>query len=233
MTPSRFQKQIRFLQNWLSPQGYAGLHLTVGVLVVLICGWCFGEIAEDVSHGDPIVQVDRHVAVWFHQHASPAVTQVARTISFFGSVGWLAAVSVAVVLFLIWRGDHLNASLVALVMVGGSTLNVIVKHFFHRERPVLENPLVTLSSYGFPSGHTMGATLFYGLLALFAWKNVRNRTARLACIVGACIWILLIGLTRIYLGAHYLTDVLGALAAGLLWLVFCWTAFETLHRRRD
>jgi hypothetical protein len=127
----------------------------------------------------------------------------------------------------------LNASLVAFVMLGGSTLNVVLKHFFHRERPALENPLVTLTSYGFPSGHTMGATLFYGLLALLAWKNVRNRAARLACVVGACFWILLIGLTRIYLGAHYLTDVLGALAAGLFWLVVCWTAFETLRWRRD
>jgi len=233
MTPSPFQKPIRFLQNRLSPQGYAGLHLTVGVLVVLICGWCFGEIAEDVSHGDPIVQVDRHVAVWFHQHASPTITQVARTISFFGSVGWLTAVSLGVALFLVSRRDWLNASLVALVMLGGSTLNVVLKHFFHRERPVLESPLVTLSSYGFPSGHTMGATLLYGLLALLAWKNLRNRAARLACAVGACFWILLIGFTRIYLGAHYLTDVLGALAAGLFWLVFCWTAFETLRWRRD
>jgi undecaprenyl-diphosphatase len=233
MRPSPFQKRIRFLQNRLSPQGYAGLHLTVGALVVLICGWCFGEIAEDVSHGDPIVQVDRHVAVWFHQHASPTITQVARAISFFGSVGWLTAVSIGVALFLLLRRDWLNASLVALVMGGGGALNVVLKHFFHRERPVLENPLVTLSSYGFPSGHTMGATLLYGLLALLAWKSVRNRAARLACVVGACFWILLIGLTRIYLGAHYLTDVLGALAAGLFWLVFSWTAFETLRRRRD
>jgi membrane-associated phospholipid phosphatase len=233
MTCSRFHKQIRFLQNRLSPQGYAGLHLTVGVLVVLICGWCFGEIAEDVSHGDPIVQVDRQVAVWFHQHASPTVTQVARTISFFGSVGWLTAVSIGLALFLVSRRDWLNASLVALVMLGGSTLNLVLKHFFHRERPVLENPLVTLSSYGFPSGHTMGATLLYGLLALLAWKNVRSRAARFACVSGACLWLLLIGLTRIYLGAHYLTDVLGALAAGLLWLVVCWTAFETLRWRRD
>jgi undecaprenyl-diphosphatase len=233
MTRSRFHKQIRFLQNQLSPQGYAGLHLTVGVLIVLICGWCFGEIAEDVSHGDPIVQIDRQVAVWFHQHASPTVTQVARTISFFGSVGWLTAVSIGLALFLVSRRDRLNASLVALVMLGGSTLNLVLKHFFHRERPVLENPLVTLSSYGFPSGHTMGATLLYGLLALLAWKNVRNRAARLACVAGACLWILLIGLTRIYLGAHYLTDVLGALAAGLLWLVVCWTAFETFRWRRD
>ena len=233
MIPSWFQKQIRFLQNRLSPQGYAGLHLTVGVLVVLICGWCFGEIAEDVSHGDPIVQVDRHVAVWFHQHASPTITQVARTISFFGSAGWLTAVSIGIVLFFVSRRDWLNASLVAFVMVGGGTLDVVLKHFFHRERPVLENPLVTLSSYGFPSGHTMEATLLYGLLALLAWKNARNCAARLGCVVGACFLVLLIGLTRIYLGAHFLTDVLGALAAGLFWLVFCWTAFETLRRRRD
>jgi undecaprenyl-diphosphatase len=233
MTPSRFQKQIRFLQNRLSPQGYAGLHLTVGVLVVLICGLCFGEIAEDVSHRDPIVDVDQHVAVWFHQHASPAITQVARAISFFGSVGWQTAVSIGIALFFVSRRDWLNASLVAFVMAGGGTLNVVLKHFFHRERPVLENPLVTLSSYGFPSGHTMGATLLYGLIALLAWKNVRDHAARLACVVGACLWVLLIGLTRIYLGAHYLTDVLGALAAGLFWLAFCWTAFETLRWRRD
>ena len=230
MTASRFQKQIR---DWLSPQGYAGLHLTIGVLVVLICGWCFGEIAEDVSYGDPIVQIDRHVAVWFQQHTTPLFTQVARTISLFGSVGFLTTVSIGVSLFFILRRDWLNASLLALVMGGGGALNVFLKHFFHRERPVLENPLVTLSSYGFPSGHTMGATLLYGLLALLAWKNLRDRAARLASVIGACFWILLIGLTRIYLGAHYLTDVLGALAAGLFWLVFCWTAFEPLRWRRD
>jgi undecaprenyl-diphosphatase len=162
-----------------------------------------------VSHGDPIVQVDRHVAVWFHQHASPSITQVARTISFFGSVGWLTLASIGVALFLVSRRDWLNATLFAFVMVGGSTLNVVLKHFFHRERPVLENPLVTFSNYGFPSGHTMGATLFYGFLPLLAWKNVRNRAARLACAVGACFCLLLVGLTRIYLGFHYLTDVLG------------------------
>ena len=231
MTPGRFPQAIRFLQSRLTPQGYAGLHLTVGVLVVLICGWCFGEIAEDVSRGDPIVQVDRQVAVWFHQHAFPVITQVARAISFFGSVEWLTAASIGVALFLVARRDWLNTSVFALIMIGGTTLNVVLKHCFHRERPVLENPLVTLSSYGFPSGHTMGATLFYGFLALLAWKNIRNRARRWGCVVCACFWILLIGLSRIHLGAHYLTDVLGALAAGLFWLVFCWTAFETLRWR--
>ena len=84
--------------------------------------------------------------------------------------------------------------------------------------------------FTFASG-TTGATLLYGLLALFAWKTLKNRTARLACAFGACLLILLIGFTRIYLGAHYLSDVLGALAAGILWLTFCCTAVETLRRR--
>ena len=228
----RYEKPIRFLRNRLSPEGYAGLHLTIGVFVVLLCGWCFGAIAEDVSEGDPIVHLDQQVAVWFHQHATPRATEVARVISFFGSVGWVGAVSLLVALFFIRRGAWHRFSLIALTMLGGSMLNLLLKHFFHRERPVLENPLVTLSSYGFPSGHTMGATLFYGLLALFVWNSHRSRRVRWASVCAACLLIFLIGFTRIYLGAHFLSDVLGALAAGLLWLTFCWTALETLRRRQ-
>lgn len=227
-----FEKPIRFLQRRLSREGYAGLHLTVGVLVVLMCGWFFGAIAEDVVEGDPIVQIDQQVATWFHQHATPTVTEAARATSFFGSVVWISLASTIVAAFFICRRDWLNVSLIALTMFGGGIHNMVLKHFFHRERPVLENPLVTLSSYGFPSGHTMGASLLYGLLALLAWKQFKERTARTAFIFVACLFILLIGLTRIYLGAHYLSDVLGALAAGILWLTFCWTAVETLRRRR-
>lgn len=229
----RFQKQIRFLQNRLSPEGYAGLHLTIGVLIVLLSGWCFGAIAEDVSNGDPIVQIDARVALWFHQETTAPIINLARGISFFGSVGWISVVSLGVALVFLWRRLWLDLSLLALISLGGSTLNLVLKHLFHRERPALENPLVTLSSYGFPSGHTMGATLLYGLLALFAWRNLRNRRLRMACLFAASLWILLIGFTRIYLGAHYLSDVLGALAAGLLWLTFCWTAIDTLRRRRQ
>jgi membrane-associated phospholipid phosphatase len=228
----RYERSIRFLRNRLSPAGYAGLHLTIGVFVVLLSGWCFGAIAEDVSEGDPIVQLDQQVAVWFHQHATPPLTEVARAISFFGSVGWLSVAAPVVALVFVCRRDWHRLSLIALTMVGGSTLNLLLKHFFHRERPVLENPLVTLSSYGFPSGHTMGATLFYGLLALLAWNGTWSRSVRSASVSAACLLIFLIGLTRIYLGAHFLSDVLGALAAGVLWLTFCWVALETLRRRR-
>src|SRR3954466_9868593 len=227
----RFQKQIHFLQNRLSPEGYAGLHLTIGILVVLLSGWCFGAIAEDVSERDPIVQVDERVALWFHHETTAPIIQLARGISFFGSVGWLSGASLAIGVVFLRRRHWLDLSLLALTMVGGSALNLILKHSFHRDRPVLENPLVTLSSYGFPSGHTMGATLLYGLLAFLGWRNLRNHRMRIVAAFAASLWILLIGFTRIYLGAHYLTDVLGALAAALLWLTFCWTAVDTLRRR--
>ncbi len=116
-------------------------------------------------------------------------------------------------------------------MGGGSLLNIFLKHIFHRQRPVLENPLVTLTSYGFPSGHTMGATLFYGLMALFAvgWCVSWQSRVLAGNIAGAL--ILLVGLSRIYLGAHYLSDVMGAMAAAIVWLAVCWTAVETLRRR--
>ena len=116
-------------------------------------------------------------------------------------------------------------------MLGGSLLNIVLKHFFHRQRPILENPLVTLTSFGFPSGHTMGATLFYGLLALIAARAIPWRWRAVPFVVAAVI-VMLIGVTRIYLGAHYLTDVLAAVAAGVVWLAFSWTAIETFRRRQ-
>ena len=101
---------------------------------------------------------------------------------------------------------------------------------FHRPRPVFVHPLVTLSSASFPSGHAMGSTLFYLLLAgLLAVSVHRWRWRVLACVTAVGL-ALLIGLTRISLGTHYMSDVLGAMAAGVAWLALCLTAVETLHR---
>jgi undecaprenyl-diphosphatase len=117
-------------------------------------------------------------------------------------------------------------------MGGGSVLNLLLKHFFHRQRPVLENPLVTLSSFGFPSGHTMGATLFYGLVGLFLVYSLGTWLGRVFVCFAAALVIAFIGASRIYLGAHYFTDVIGAIAVGLVWLAFVWTGVETLRKWR-
>jgi undecaprenyl-diphosphatase len=228
----RFARQVRFLQARFSPEGWLGLHLTIGLLVILITGWWFGDIAEDMSRDAATRLFDERVSSWFHEHATTALTHVARFVTFFGSVSFVAATSICTALILGARKSWYQLLALVLGIGGGSLLNILLKHFFHRQRPVLENPLVTLSSYGFPSGHTMGSTLFYGLVAIFVVHSVRRWRWRTAIVCVAAFWVALIGLSRIYLGAHYLTDVLGAIAVGLAWLAFCWTGVETLHKWR-
>jgi membrane-associated phospholipid phosphatase len=231
--PRRFARQIGFIKARFSPEGYLGLHLTVGLFVVLLAGWWFGEIVEDVSRDAATRLLDERVIAWFQDRTSPGLTQIAWIVTALGSVVFLTAGSIVTAFALLKRGFIYRFLAVVVTMGGGSFLNILLKHFFQRQRPVLENPLVTLSSFGFPSGHTMGATLFYGLLALliahstrWAWRH------RLFAFCGAALLIALVGVSRIYLGAHYLTDVLGAIALGLSWLAFCWTGIETVRRWR-
>jgi undecaprenyl-diphosphatase len=229
----RFARPIGFIKARFSPEGFLGLHLTVGLFVVLLAGWWFGEIVEDVSRNAATRLLDDRVIAWFQDRASPGLTRIAWIVTALGSVAFITAGSIVTAFVLIRRGYIYRFLAVVVTMGGGSLLNILLKQFFHRQRPVLENPLVTLSSFGFPSGHTMGATLLFGLLALliahstrWAWRH------RIFAFAGAALLIALVGVSRIYLGAHYLTDVLGAIALGLAWLVFCWTGIETVRRWR-
>lgn len=117
-------------------------------------------------------------------------------------------------------------------MPGGSLLNVFVKDAFARPRPTFDDPLLTLHTYSFPSGHALGATVLYGLLAAFAVWKVRACRWRLPAAAAGGLLILLVCFSRIYLGVHYLSDVLGGIAEGVAWLALCMTGVSTLRRRR-
>ncbi len=228
----RFDRPVRFVKKRLSPNGYLGLHLTIGILLVLLGSWAFSEIAEQIRPGAPYASFDPAVTDWFQAHATASLTTLARAVTDCGSVGFITGASLASAVFFALKRWWTRLLLLALTMLGGSGLNILLKHLFHRQRPVLENPLVTLSSYGFPSGHTMGSTLFYGLLALLVVQSARGCSTRFLAVSCACLMVVLVGLSRFYLGAHFLTDVLGAIAAGGAWLTLCWTALDTFRRRR-
>lgn len=120
----------------------------------------------------------------------------------------------------------------ALSVYGGMFLNVLLKNVFQRARPHFENPILTLTSYGFPSGHTMAATVFYGTLCAFVLSQTARWQWRILAISGAAFMIGLVGFSRMYLGAHYLTDVLGAMVEGLVWVALSLTAIGLIRRRR-
>ena len=227
----RREKYVRFLQARLSPQGYMGLHLTVGVIVILLAGWCFTELVEEIAEGD-FARLDEGAVALVQSYGNPAVVRAASVISWFGSVAFLTIASFAATLVFAWKRWFDAILGLALTMLGGSLLNMLLKQLFQRARPVFDQPLVDLTSFAFPSGHTMGATLFYMFIAAVVAYAMKSNRIRLLAFGCAALIVVLIGATRIYLGAHFFTDVLGAIVAALAWLAFCWTAVETLRKWR-
>ncbi len=134
------------------------------------------------------------------------------------------------VLFFIWK--RWWPSLVTLIVAvpGGMLLNEWVKILVHRHRPFLEGPFVDWSGYSFASGHTIGATLLYGQLALFVLPAMKTRRMRALTISMATLLVILVGFSRIALGAHYLTDVLAGIVLGLAWLSFCLVVLKPMRR---
>jgi membrane protein DedA with SNARE-associated domain len=164
----RFAPQLEFLLDRLSPHGYLGLHLTIGILLIIGESWLFGGIAQDVVAGDPLTVVDHHVAEWFHERRTPGLTTMMQLVSGLASPAWVTGIVIVTALVLWWK--HCRYRLLALVLVlpGGMILDFLLKFVFHRQRPSFEDSFLIFNGYSFPSGHTMAATLLYGLLAAFA-----------------------------------------------------------------
>lgn len=228
----RFSPQLEFISNRLSPRGYLGLHLTLGVLLILGTSWLFGGIAQDVVAGDPLTVIDRNVAVWFHERRTPGLTTAMELVTGLASTVWITGVGIVSALVLWRKRCWYRLLALLLVLPGGMVLDFLLQIAFHRQRPSFTDSFLIFTGYSFPSGHTMAATLLYGLLAAFAVVALKAWRWRVAGVLGAFVMVVLVGFSRVYLGAHYLSDVLGAAAAGLAWLSLSLTAVGSLRRRR-
>jgi len=223
---------LEFFFNRLSPQGYLGLHLTIGVLLIIGASWLFGGIAQDVVAGDPLTVLDKYVAEWFHARQPPGLTAMMQLMTALASTIWVTGVATVTGLILWWKRYWYRLLALGLVVPGGMVLNFLLKIIFHRQRPNFDDSYLIFYGYSFPSGHTMAATLLYGLLAVFAVIVLETWRWRVGAVLSAIVIILLVGCSRVYLGAHYLSDVLGAGAAGCAWLAFSLTAVDTVRRNR-
>src|SRR5712692_4892363 len=180
---------------------------------------------------NPLATTDHEVATWFHAHLTNTLVSVLRAFTDFGAAESIGVVLFCLVLFFIWK--RWWPSLVTLIVAvpGGMLLNEWVKILVHRHRPFLEGPFVDWSGYSFASGHTIGATLLYGQLALFILPTLKRRHWRALTLGLAALLISLVGFSRIALGAHYFTDVLAAIFFGILWLTFCLFAGKPIRRQ--
>lgn len=181
--------------------------------------------------GNPLWTTDHGIAVWFHERLTPTFVTVLHAFTEFGSSEWIGVVLCALALFFMWKRSWPSLVTLIIAVPGGMLLNEWVKLLVHRQRPFVDGPFVDWSGYSFASGHTIGATLLYGQLLLFLLPLLKGRHLRIVCVFGAASLVVLVGFSRIALGAHFLTDVLAAIIFGMLWLILCMVLGKTMQRR--
>ena len=226
----RFPRQASFLQERLASEGLFGLYLTVGAVILVGAAWLFSGIAEDLITGDPLTVIDALLSEWFRSHATPRFTEGMHYVSALASTTAVIILSAVMICVLLWKRLWYWLLALVLTVTGGMLLNVLLKDLFDRARPGWADP--ALADAGFPSGHTMMATLIYGFMATYLFPKTRSWPARFFIAILTTAIVFMVALSRLYLGAHYLSDVLAAMAAGMAWLALCLTTVEILHRYR-
>jgi membrane protein DedA with SNARE-associated domain len=212
---------------------YLGLHLTIGLLVSVAGLWLFGGVTEDVIHGDPLTRFDQTVLAMFRAHATGFGDSVFYGISTAGSPLTMGIIGTAVALILAVRREWINLTGWFAAYGGAALLSVVLKNAIHRPRPIGAARFLSGDSFSFPSGHAMGSLIGYGMLAYLLVLRIQSRRVRIGVLILASLLIFAIGVSRLYLGVHYFSDVVGGYAAGLLWLSVCVSGTEIARRKRE
>jgi membrane protein DedA with SNARE-associated domain/membrane-associated phospholipid phosphatase len=222
----RHPATVAFVKERLSPEGYLGLHLTAGLIVSAAFIWIFGGITEDVLTGDPLVEVDRWVSERVHYFRSPLTTVFLTAFTTLGGSWVLTLGGLIVASYLIFRKRFDELLTYVTAMIGGSFLVFILKIAVHRVRPHTGITLFQIGGWSFPSGHAMMSIIFYGMLVYLFIRKVQSWQLKVLAVAAAGFMVFMIGLSRIYLNVHYLSDVLAGYAGGLFWLTVSITGIE-------
>jgi len=217
--------------NEESSKQVRALYLIAGLLVFAVMTLSLGEIAEDIRNGEPLTLTDVRFSNWLHTNGSPTLSKVMWIITSLHASVVVCTVAVLVGLYLWQRRQRYWVVALWLSVFGGLLLNKLLKLFFHRARPHFRDTVQSLTSYSFPSGHTMIATVFYGALAAFVIANTKSWPLKIFSITVALTLIMLVAFSRIYVGAHYLSDVLGAMAEGFAWIALSFTGLYYFWNR--
>jgi len=210
------------------------LQLLAGLALLIGAAAAFEAIAgAALGPGARLAALDTTVAQWLHAHAGEPWTSLLLALSHLHSVAGIAFLSLLFAWYLWQRQARYWLLTLLLAVPPGMLLNILLKHSYQRARPSFDEPLLTLATYSFPSGHTLAATVFYGVLACYLWTRTRGVAQHGAVFAGAVLMVALVAFSRIYLGVHFLTDVLAAVAEGLAWLAICVTAVASLRRHRE
>lgn len=211
----------------LDPDARYGLRLTLFAGAFLLLAIPFGLLLEQVKTKGTLVRLDSSAARGLHGWVagSPNVVRALKVLTFFGSPPWFYFL-VGVGALVTWRrGRNRLALFLVVTTLSGGLLDTVVKIVVSRPRPSLVDPVATAHGKSFPSGHAMSSTIGYGALLLVFLPVIAPRL-RVAIVAAFALLVAAIGFSRLALGVHYITDVLGGYVLGLAWLAAATAAFS-------
>ena len=217
------------------PDGFLARFPALGLGLLLLGGLLFGVLAVNVRTNGPLLAWDVPIIQALHVRATHGSWLDFYAMRFSGTLGRETAFGITVLLGLywLWKRHWHTFSMLLIGVIGGNIWFEVLSGFFGRHRPVFPDPLDPLPGPGFPSGHSMTAMLLYGLILYLLLPRLASWRWRLLAVLDAVLIMLLVGYSRLYMGAHYPTDVLAGYAFGLAWGGLVYTGLELYHRHRS
>ncbi len=214
---SRYRRQITFVADRLRPRGAFGLVLTVQLIVLVTAGAAFGGVVEDVLRGNELIGLDSPISRFLITRREPWLTTPMHVITWLGSATVLIPLALAVGIWAARRQKSRRPVIFLAIALGGSTIVVqLIKLLVARPRP--SGGIISAMGYSFPSGHATAAAAGWGALLLLLIPLARRWGVRVTMATTATLIVLLVGISRVYLGVHAPTDVLGGWALGAAWV---------------
>ena len=207
--------------TWLAFRG-----AELGVIAVAI-----SLLADAATEGDGLTAIDRPTWSWLVERRDGALTAVFKTITQIGSTVTMGVLAGAVVILLVWRKRRADALFLAIVAIGSGLLVCAANPLVGRTRPPLAERLVTETNQSFPSGHALASFAIIGALAVLFVPALAGTRRRVLTVVLAALFVVAVGISRLYLGVHWPTDVLGGWLCGAGWLLLCLTVRQFRERR--
>ncbi len=228
----RYPSIWKFMGRRLSPGGYLGLHLTIGIVLTVVALVIFYNLAAEVVHRRTLVEFDAALAQTLYDNVTPVEVKIFQIVTQLGGRLATFVIGIGVGLILIFYRRHLLLLTWAVAILGNSLLNAVLKALFQRKRPEFPNPFLVESNWSFPSGHAMGAVVIYGMLVYLLVVFIKSRVNKFIVVNLVIIFIILIGVSRLYLGVHFFSDVIAGYVAGAGWLAIVISGAEVARRRR-
>jgi len=222
---------MEIIRTVMSRLGRFGGLVLFAMFVVVAGVWAFVALLEDVNEGETY-RFDSAVLNWVATHQGPRwMQEVVRDITALGGLAVLSFVSLAVLGFLILTRRHHATLALVVAVVGGVTISLVLKWVIDRPRPSVMPHGSIVHTASFPSGHSMLSSVVYLTLGTLLARITRERVLRVYFLLLALVLTGAVGVSRVYLGVHWPTDVLAGWSAGLAWATLCWLGATWLQSR--